>query len=409
MATKLIVPVVKIENVRQHPNASLLGLAKVLEYQVVVGFVEDQNGPIVRHFVKGRLDEKGKRIPLLGSPFDKLWTEDRDGNRTFYGNDDNDDVETVKFSFRYNEGDLVVYVPGDSILTDEWSTRLDVKSLLKGGNRVAKIALRGEPSFGLVIAIPDEKKGVWREGDNVADYFAIQKYEPPVKTNCGDAAPRDADIDPYFDKFTDIQNGRLFTTIFQPGEEVVASEKLHGTNTRIGIINGNKIAGSMELRRSPPKDGNFSKSTYWFPWSIPGVDGLMTSLSQRFGNFVELFGEVYGNSIQKGFKYDAGGGVGFRAFGIKVGDRFLDWTELEKECLTFGVPLVPVLYSGPFDMAKLLPLIEVPSTLGDAPVMEGMVIVPAKERCDPKIGRVALKYISIQYDLLKNKPDSKDV
>ena len=405
MATQLIVPVVKIENVREHPNASLLGLAKVLEYQVVVGFVENQDGPIVRHFLKGKVDEKGKRIPLMGSPSDKFWTEDREGNKTFVGIED---VETTKFSFRYNEGDLVVYVPGDSVLTDEWAIKLDVKTLLKGGNRVAKIALRGEPSFGLVIEIPADKKGVWQEGDNVADYFGITKYEPPVKTSCGDASPRVAEIDPYFDKFTDIQNGRIFVHIFASGEEVVASEKLHGTNTRIMVINGHKIAGSMELRREPPKDGDFSKSTYWFPWSIPGVCKLMDSLSQTRGNIVELFGEVYGNSIQKGFKYDATG-VGFRAFGIKIGDKFLDWAEFEELCNSFSVPMVPVLYRGPFDMAKVLPLIEVPSTLGGAPVMEGMVIVPAKERCDPKVGRAILKYISIQYDLLKNKPDSKDV
>jgi len=405
MATKIIVPVVKIGNVREHPQASLLGLAQVLGYQVVVGFVENQDGPIVRYFLKGKVDEKGKRIPLMGNPSDKFWTEDREGNRTFFGIDD---IETVKFSFRYNEGDLVVYVPGDSILTDEWATKLDVKTLLKGGNRVAKIALRGEPSFGLVIEVPSDKKGVWQEGDNVADYFGISKFEPPVKTNCGDAAPRDADIDPYFDKFTDIQNLRIFTTVFQPGEEVVASEKLHGTNVRCACINGHKVAGSMELRRSPPKDGDFSKSTYWFPWSLPSVLALMEELSKS-NPVVELFGEVYGNSIQKGFKYDAGGGVGFRAFGIKVGDKFLDWQNFEDNCNKFGVPMVPALYKGPFDMPKILALAEGKTTVGEAPLIEGVVVVPAKERCDPKIGRVALKCVGLGYDLLKNRPDSKDV
>lgn len=429
MATMLVVPVVKIGNVRLHPNASMLGLAQVLGYQVVVGLVEDPNGPIVRHFLKDKRDEKGKRIPVLvhakflesGEPsvvkpyieFDPnghgctrwFWTEDKDGNKTTV---DQADVETIRFSFRYNEGDLVVYVPGDSILTDEWATKLDIKSLLKGGNRVAKIALRGEPSFGLVIEVPEDKKGVWQEGDNVAEYFEITKYEPPVKTNCGDASPRDADIDPYFDKFTDIQNLRIFVHIFAAGEEVVASEKLHGTCCRTGIINGHRVAGSMELRRSPPKDGDFSKSTYWFPWSLSSVVALLDELSKT-NPVVELFGEVYGNSIQKGFKYDAGNGIGFRSFGIKVGDKFLDWQDFENACVKFGVPMVPVLYKGPFDMAKILALAEGKTTIGDAPLIEGVVVVPVKERCDPKIGRVTLKVVGIGYDLLKNKPDCKDV
>jgi hypothetical protein len=490
MATQIIVPVSKIANVRVHPNASMLGLAQVSNYQVVVGLVEDPKGSIVRHFLKGKLDDKGKRIPLFANPMHLIgtelvlyqcYTEDKEGVKTFINPED---VETVNFSFRYHEGDLIVYVPGDSIITDEWADKLGIKTLLKGGNRVAKIALRGEPSFGLVIEIPEDKKGIWQEGDNVADYFGITKYEPPVRANAGDAAPYDSEIDPYFDKFTDIQNLRFFSSVFQPGEEVVISEKLHGTSDRVGVINGHKVAGSMELRRAMPvrvpkneltneqmvgmrvkkpsgkpfKSGNkintvkeivdhpnregvkaFSfyeddsvvdcntcvpeslmnepvgfndeevkKSTYWFPWSLPPVEALLEDLSKSHP-IVELFGEVYGHSIQKGFNYDAGNGLGFRAFGIKTGDKFLDWHDFEDTCNKFGVPMVPVLYKGPFDMAKTLALAEGNTTVGNAPLIEGVVVVPVKERCDPKIGRVALKCVGIGYDLLKNKPDSKDV
>ena len=429
MASSLVVLVCRIGNVREHKNAAMLGIAEVLGYQTVVGLVENPNGTIVRNFLKDQRDEKGKRIPVLGNAglFGSgepvvvkphidcdpngpgitrwFWTEDREGNKTFI---DPSKVETLKFSFRHNEGDLVVYVPGDSLLTDEWATKLDVKSLLKGGNRVAKIALRGEPSFGLVIEIPADKKGVWQEGDNVADYFGITKYEPPVKTTTGDAAKYDSEIDPYFDKFTDIQSGRLYTSVFTVGERVVMSEKLHGTNVRVGCINGHKVAGSMELRRSPPVDANYTKSTYWFPWSIPGVVQLIEDLSIEH-KVVELFGEVYGNSIQAGFKYDAGNGVGFRSFGIKINDRFLDWDDFASKCAEYSIPMVTVLYDGPFDFAKITALIERDSTLGNAPVMEGGVAVAVPERTDPKVGRAILKYISYRYDLLKNKPDSKDV
>ena len=491
MSSSLIVPVAVIKHVKLHPAASFLSIAQVSNYQVVVGLVEDPKGSLVRHFLKGKLDDKGKRIPLSSTPLSltgtelvlsyQCYTEDKEGVKTFINPED---VETVNFSFRYHEGDLIVYVPGDSIITDEWADKLGIKTLLKGGNRVAKVALRGEPSFGLVIEIPEDKKGIWQEGDNVADYFGITKYEPPVKANAGDAAPRDAEIDPYFDKFTDIQNLRFFTSVFQPGEEVVASEKFHGTSDRVGVINGHKVAGSMELRRAMPvrvpkneltneqmigmrvkkpsgkpfKSGNkintvkeivdypnregvkaFSfyeddsvvdcnncvpeslmnepvgfndeevkKSTYWFPWSLPSVETLLEELSKSHP-IVELFGEVYGNSIQRGFNYDAGNGLGFRAFGIKTGDKFLDWQDFEDTCNKFGVPMVPVLYKGPFDMAKILALAEGNTTVGNAPLIEGVVVVPAKERCDPKVGRAALKCVGIGYDLLKNKPDSKDV
>jgi hypothetical protein len=183
---------------------------------------------------------------------------------------------------------------------------------------------------------------------------------------------------------------------------------VHNSNCRVGIISGQRTAGSMELRRQPPADGDFSKSTYWFPWSIPGVVELLESLSKE-NKVVELFGEVYGNSIQKGFKYDAGNGVGFRAFGLKIDDKFLDWSDFETFCTHFNVPMVPVVYKGTFDMAVISALAEGSTKVGEAPLIEGVVVVPKNERLDPRIGRVALKIVGYGYDLLKNKPDSKDV
>jgi RNA ligase (TIGR02306 family) len=421
MATMLVVPVVRIGKVREHPNASMLGVAEVLGYQVVTGLVEDPSGPISRMFLKDKRDGKGKRIPVLRGVRDEgydLLSPPCSGTETvLYFEDatnggeknyilDKSIVEEVRYSFAQKEGDLVVYFPADTVIPDEWVDRFGVRTLLKSGNRVGKINLRGEPSFGLVVRPPEGSD--WKDGDNVASHYGAKKWEPPVKTTAGDAAPRDAEIDPYFDKFTDVQNGRIFVGVFRDGEDVVASEKIHGTNCRVGVINGHMVAGSMELRRSPPADLNFASSTYWFPWSLPSVVCLMNDLKGR-DSVVELFGEVYGGSVQKGFRYDAGNGVAFRAFGIKVGDRFLDWEDFEAVCQHHGVPVVPVLYSGPLDLPRILSVIEGQTTLGDAPVMEGCVIVPARERIDPRVGRAVLKYISYQYELLKNKPDCKDV
>lgn len=204
------------------------------------------------------------------------------------------------------------------------------------------------------------------------------------------------------------------------GEHTFVAEGVvvHNSNCRLGIFHGQKVAGSMELRRSPPLDGDFSKSTYWFPWSVKGVNEMMEHLMESkspFHNlpdhpmYVELFGEVYGNKIQSGFKYDSGNGIGFKVFGIKINDKFLNWDTLTEVCSYYGVPLVPVLYDGPFDFAIMMPLIEKDSTIGNAPVMEGGVVVACPERTDPKVGRAILKYISYRYDLLKNKPDCKDI
>ena len=64
MARSLIVPVVEVRDIREHPQASLLSIVDVLGYQMVTGLVEDPSGPIRRKFVPGIRDAKGKRVPL---------------------------------------------------------------------------------------------------------------------------------------------------------------------------------------------------------------------------------------------------------------------------------------------------------------------------------------------------------
>ena len=174
MASSIVVPVVEITNVREHPNASMLGLADVLGFQVVVGLIENPNGSIVRKFIMGKRDERGNRVPYIE------------------GHDDL--VEEIRFSFRHNNGDKAVYFPADTIISDELAEKLNVKHLLGGKekNRVKRIALRGEPSFGLLVNIPDDVN--WEIGYNAAEYFGAIKYEPPIRTSIGDQAAYDENI-----------------------------------------------------------------------------------------------------------------------------------------------------------------------------------------------------------------------
>lgn len=366
MASDLVVPVVQLENVRPHPNAEKLELANVLGYQMCV--------------------PKGL----------------------------------------HKDGDVMVYFPADTLIPSDWAEKFGVKKYLKGKDqdRVGRIRLRGEPSFGLVvpqIASPD-----WKVGDNVAWYFGAKKYEPPVRATAGDAAPRDPLIDPFFEQFTDVQNGRLFTDIFVDGEEVIFTEKIHGTNCKVGMINGQMVAGSMGVRRQMPMyktaegtdapyplDSDAVKhNTYWFPWSLTGVNTLMDEYDNAFvgvSHNVLLYGEVYGGSIQSlDYGVPKGKGLGFRAFGLRVNGKFMDWDDFAAVCKKHGVETVPVLGRGPFSMAKAKEYADGKSTMADH-IREGTVVYPVKERENPKIGRAILKYIGTEYELSKHKDqDTKD-
>jgi hypothetical protein len=62
-----------------------------------------------------------------------------------------------------------------------------------------------------------------------------------------------------------------------------------------------------------------------------------------------------------------------------------------------------VLHRGPFDLATVKGLAEGKTTLGGGHIREGVVVRTAKERRDPVLGRVVLKFISDEFCLSKHK------
>ena len=122
-------------------------------------------------------------------------------------------------------------------------------------------------------------------------------------------------------------------------------------------------------------------------------------------------GEVYGGSVQ-GLDYGIpkGKGLGFVAFDLMVDGEYLDWDDFKAKCDSFGVETVPVLYRGSFNMAKVKEIADGNTVTAGNHIREGTVVKPIKERVDPKIGRVVLKYIGTEYALSKHQDkDNKDV
>lgn len=204
--SKLIVEVSKIISVEKHPNADLLDICKVRGWSVIV----------------------------------------------------------QKNSFKV--GDLCIYFPPDSLIPSSiYNGRLNVSKYLhdisKDLNlidykRVVATRLRGIPSFGLIMPL-DFSKGDdpnWVEGTDVLDYFEVKKYDPPVKIAEGEVEIQSSK---FFD-YTSIENIKNYPNAIKDGTDVVITEKIHGSNSRIGLVlesdeNGNpiwtKMGGSHSLRR----------------------------------------------------------------------------------------------------------------------------------------------------------------
>lgn len=304
---------------------------------------------------------------------------------------------------RYVAGDLVTYIPIDAMIPLEHSDRwgitkyLSVKTDVEGAEagtsvtagRVRCAKLRGEPSFGVIV---EREDATWQEGEDVKARYGIFKYIPPVRLTSGDAM----NPWPLFVAYTDIENLRNYPGVLEEGEEVVVTEKIHGTNARVGIIDGERMAGSMGLRRKPPADADAMVGhTYWFPFTRPGVVELLEAMSAQHQQVI-LFGEVYGSKVQD-LHYGAKGRLGFRAFDLLLDGKYADPDDFLALCNQYGVETVPVLYRGPFSLEKVRALSQGNTTLEGGHIREGVVVKPVVERTHPKVGRVALKYIGDQY------------
>lgn len=282
----------------------------------------------------------------------------------------------------YGAGDRIVYFPPDTVLLEVVSDHFGVtKYLSKGRIRCAR--LRGEPSFGLVVK-PDEP---WPVGTDVAAFYGATKYEPPVKLSAGDAAP----AHPLFATYTEIENLRNFPDVLLPGEPVIVTEKIHGTNCRVGVVDGERMAGSKGVRRRKPEQ--YSASTYWFPWSVDAVAGLLDRLAAEHTQVI-LFGEVYGPGVQA--LHYGRKDLGFRAFDLLVDGRYLYSADFQRLCDEHGVETVPVFAEVPYSLEAVKALSAGRAFAGDH-IREGVVVKPVAERTDPKTGRVILKYISDEY------------
>ncbi|NJL71159.1 MAG: hypothetical protein HC888_05845 [Candidatus Competibacteraceae bacterium] len=241
----------------------------------------------------------------------------------------------------YKGGEKIVYFPPDTCLPLEQTDRFGVTNYTSRtsdqGQRIRQAKLRGEPSFGLVVN-PDDVS--WGVGRDVADHYGAKKYVPPLLAPSGDAI----DDDPYFLRYTEIENMRNFPDVLIAGEKVIATEKIHGTQVRLGIVNGEWMVGSKQIRRARPDDNNMRNNFYWFPYTLEPVRKLLEAFKDA--KVVILYGETFGR-VQN-LKYGLNNALAFRAFDLMVDGKYMDACDFLMQCDLYGVETVPLIGSEPF-------------------------------------------------------------
>lgn len=352
-----------------------------------------------------------------------------------------DDYRCVVKKDQYKSGDLVVYIP-EAAIVPEWILKQynfwnekENKGMLSGpeGNRVKAIKLRGELSQGIVIpvitdyphSLPYGQCAVRNEhdedvfmniGEDVAKWLGITKYEPPIPVHmAGEVFNAGSHLTVNYD----IENFKAFPTVLQDHEEVVITEKLHGTFCQVVIVpekdaNENMFHGRILVAsKGLGAQGlcfkaNEQNETNVYVRALK-ASGLFDKLLNQFSVFFGengpipffVLGEVYGPGVQDGFSY--GNDLKFRVFDMGYGyrgeQRYLNWNMVKENTKLLKVETVPELYVGPFSKEKMLELTSGKETVsGESKHMrEGVVVKPTTERRDFNLGRVILKSVSEEY------------
>lgn len=277
------------------------------------------------------------------------------------------------------------YIPPDSLVD---TTRPEFVFLHKNKKmeRIKVKKLRGIISMGLLVPAPEGSQ----IGDNVAEQLGVEHYEPPLNLRAGGdcvKAPRNLWIPKY-----DVDTIRRYSHLFQYGEKVIVTEKIHGANARYVCHNGEMFCGSRTQWKRED-DG-----CIW--WRALRRHPEIEDFCKANPDTV-LFGEVYGQ-VQD-LRYGLSD-VEFAAFDMLYGNTWFNYSLFASHADKHGLPIVPLLFVGQFNWEKVQGLAEGPSLVPTANhVREGCVVKPVFERTDPSIGRVILKLVGNGYYERKDK------
>jgi RNA ligase (TIGR02306 family) len=282
----------------------------------------------------------------------------------------------------YKVGDKVVIATTDAIIPIELSELMGVTNYLRKGQRVRTVKLRGVYSECLLIPfkflLPKTLIDNVNEGDDMMNILGIFKYEPPVKQiPLSSGRKIKYHQNPNFHIYYKFPNIKNVPDMFNEEDEVVITRKIHGTNSRYGIVKKKKLSifdrikkffgnewveyeyvfGSHNVEKGSESQGFYDTDV----WKTIGEkydiqNKLWKHVKETFevdemGSGFIIYGEIYGSGIQKNYDYGLTD-LKFSGFDVELDGKYVDFVNQTSHFQTLGLDEVDVLYEGNWSIDK---------------------------------------------------------
>jgi len=330
----------------------------------------------------------------------------------------------------FNEGDLAVFLPPESVLPLDPEHQLVKSTKLPAGHCIEAKKLRDIFSNGMLVParelFSEEQLATITPGTHVAEMLGVTKYvDEGEKLSTGGDNERDHG---YMPTYTDIEGWAKYRDAgaINTSDEVVLTEKLHGCNGRVTYRDGRLWMGSRTNIKAQQVSYGQEKSLWWKVAKDIGLEEKFLKLHEAgYSDKTVVYGEVYGQ-VQKGFNYDQEPGkASFRVFDSYDGNTgvYNDWDVTKAIVEVMGLETVPELYRGPWN-PELEGLQNGTETVSgkNLHMREGFVLKPVKEQWvsfNPELagshtsesgyhgftGRKIFKVVGTAYKLRNKKPN----
>lgn len=276
----------------------------------------------------------------------------------------------------YTSNDLVIIATTDAVIPQEISDAMGVTNYLRKG-RVKTVKLRGVYSECLIIPFEYAEKvtypkAKWDEGADMMDVLKIYKYEPPATmVQLGGGRVKAYHQNPNFPIYYKFPNQKNVPNMFNEGDLVEITRKIHGTNARYGIVKKHKLTlwdrikilfgdkwreyefviGSHNVEKGSDSQGFYDTNVWYDIAEKYDIENKLWDVVKFYGTkyirsgFV-IYGEIYGPGIQKNYDYGLKGTI-FKIFDIQVNGRYYSSQEsFYTTTLLLNLDYVDILYNG---------------------------------------------------------------